>query len=85
VEDDIFYHLFNICNQFGIAYQKANVRILYQTENFLKLNRMLETYFNDVSDVFENDLPYHDLLNYSAAKNNQLILLQAFKSDDKEN
>lgn len=85
VEDDIFYHLFNICNQFGIAYQKSNVRILYQTENFLKLNRMLETYFNDVSDVFENDLPYHDLLNYSAAKNNQLILLQAFQSDDKEN
>jgi hypothetical protein len=75
LEDDIYYHVFNLCNQIGISYNKADLFILYQTSTFLKLYTFFQNYFAHVEEINNLNLNMDLCITSSVSKNNQLLFM----------
>ena len=77
IEDDIYYHVFNFCNQLGIPYHKTRLQVIYQTSTFLKITTFFQDYFFEVR---ENDflrIGTDACIPPALVKNNQFLFMLA--------
>lgn len=80
LEDDIYYHVFNLCSQLGIPYHKTHLKIFYQTSHFLKLFTFFETYFEQVQEqIVIQNLSFHECISAAIVKNNQCLFQMGIK------
>ena len=75
LEDDIYYHVFNLCNQVGLVYNRAHLSIVYQTSTFLRLYNFFNDYFASVEEINPLDILTDPCITTSVSRNNQLLFM----------